>query len=108
MVKIVALAAPFADTGKNGNTAVLLRNGADELSNDNRLANTCTAKKPNLSTFHNGADKVNDFDPCFQNLRLRCLFGKIGSGAMDRITQLRLDRRFSINGVSERIKHGTE
>jgi len=54
IVKIVAFARAFTDTGKHRNAAVQLGDVVDEFHDDDGLANAGTAKRADLAALRNG------------------------------------------------------
>ena len=71
MVEIIALARPFADTGKDRVPAVFLGDIANEFLDHHRLAYPCPAEQSHLPAFHKRADEIDRLDTRFKDFRFR-------------------------------------
>src|SRR5947207_6694389 len=107
-IKIIAFAAAFTDAGEHGNTAVTFGDVVDELHDDNGFTNTGAAKRAYFAPFRKWADEVDDFDPGFQNLYFRVLFGEIRGFTMDRITLFKFYGTAVIDRIARHIKKAAE
>ena len=60
--QIIALAGTLADTGKNRESVMFLRNVVDKFLDEHRLADSRATEKTDLAAFQIRFEKVNDFD----------------------------------------------
>ena len=66
--QVVALAGALADAREHGVAAVLLGDVADELLDDDRLADAGAAEDADLAALREGADEVDDLDAGLEDL----------------------------------------
>ena len=66
--QIIALAGTLADTGKNRESVMFLRNVVDKFLDENRLADSRATEKTDLSTLEIGLEKIYDLDSCVKDL----------------------------------------
>ncbi len=72
MIQVISLTGTLSNTGKNRISTVLCGNVTDQFLNQNRLANSRTAKQTDLAALLIWAQKVYHLDTGLQNL---CLCG---------------------------------
>ena len=84
MPEVVTLTRPLTHTREHRNTRVLLRDVANQLSNNHRLANTRTAVSPDLSTSRERRNKVKNLDPRLENLSSSRLLSESRRLSVDR------------------------
>ena len=82
--QVVALAAALADAGEHGVARVLLGDVADELLDDDRLADAGPAEDADLAALLERADEVDDLQPGLEDLDIGRLLVERRSGAVDR------------------------
>src|SRR5205085_11778886 len=80
----------------------------DQFLNDNGLAHTCPAKRPNLTTPHEWGDQVNYFNTCLKDLNGCCLVFQIRSRPMNRQAWRIGHFRFVINWLPQPIKDASQ
>ena len=68
--EVVALAAPLADAGEHGVARVLLGDVADQLLDDDGLADAGAAEDADLAALLERADQVDDLEPGLEDLDL--------------------------------------
>ncbi len=68
MEEVVALAGALADAGEHGVTAVLLGHVADELLDDDRLADAGAAEDADLAALGERGDQVDDLHARLEDL----------------------------------------
>ena len=82
--EVVALARPLAHAAEDRVARVLLGDVADQLLDDDRLADAGAAEDPDLAALGKWADQVDDLDARLEDLGLGRLLVESRSGAMDR------------------------
>ena len=105
IVKIVAFARAFADTGEHGNTAVQFGDVVDEFHDDDGFADAGTAESADFAALEKGADEINDLDAGRQNLRAGGLIHERGRGAMDGQIFVGLDGALFVHGIAGLVEH---
>ena len=68
--QVVALAAALADAGEHRHAGVLLGDVADQLLDDDRLADAGPTEDPDLAALLERADEVDDLEPGLEHLDL--------------------------------------
>ena len=93
-VEVVALAGALAHAGEDRVAAVLGGDVADQLLDDDRLADAGAAEHADLAALAEGRDQVDDLDAGLEDLE-RCVAcsSKDGGGAVDRVSAVAFDRR---------------
>ena len=105
IVEVVAFARPFADTREDRVAAVFLRDVADELLDDDRLADTRPAEEADLATLHEGTEEIDRLDARLEDLRLRRLFLERRRRPMDRMAHQNGRRRGPVDRLAEHVPH---
>ena len=105
MVEIVAFASAFADAGEHRHAAVELGDIVNQFHDHDSLADAGATERADLSTLQEGADQIDNFDPCGKQLRRGRLVHERRRGTMDGIVLLRLDRSAFIHGVPGHIEY---
>ena len=95
MVQIVALPGALAHAGEYGIAAVLRRDVADQLLDEDGFSYAGTAEQTDLTTLLIRAEQVNNLDAGFQHLGGGSLFLKIRRFPVDRQI-LHIRRRFFV------------
>ena len=107
--EVIALTGALADAGEDGVTAVLRRDVVDELHDEDRLADACTAEEARLAALGVRSDEVDDLDARLEDLRARLLLVELRSRAMDRPGLLVADRsRVVVNRLTEYVEDAAE
>src|SRR5262249_26770464 len=70
MVQVIALTGTLTYASKNAIPTVAFGDIVDQFLNDHSLTNTSATEGTNFTTFHKGADQVDDFDTSLENLNL--------------------------------------
>src|SRR6185436_7826276 len=89
VIKVVALARPFAHACENGLAAVLGGDIIDQLEHGNGLAHTGTTEETDLASLRERADEVDYFDARFEQIDRRRQFREFGRWLMNRAACLR-------------------
>ena len=84
VVEVVTFTGTLTHTSEHGQTAVRLSNVVDEFHHVHGLAHTGATEQAHLTAFGEGADQVNHFDACFQQLLRRRQFVVRRGFAVDR------------------------
>ena len=109
VIEVVALAGAFADAGENGNAAVLGGYVIDKLLNKNGFAYARAAEKADFTALGVGANKVDDLDAGFKNLRLGFLFCKGRCGLVNGHFLYALGIHFhTVDRLAKHVDHSSE
>ena len=106
--EVVAFTRAFADAGEHGEAFVHLRDVADQLLNEHRLADTRTAEETDLTAARVGGHQVDDLDAGFEDLRRRILRDEVGRRTVDRPVRGCLDRLVGIDRLAEHVENAPE
>src|SRR5690606_12150832 len=79
MNEIVSFTSTFSNTSKYRVTTVFLSHVMNKFLHDDGLTYTSTSEHGYLTTFNEGAKKVDGFDTGFKDLYLTRLLGKVWS-----------------------------
>ena len=90
--QVVALARALAHAGEHGVAAVLLGHVADELLDDDRLADAGAAEDADLAALGERRDEVDDLEARLEDFGRGGLLLERGARAMDRVALLGVDR----------------
>src|SRR5207237_459282 len=71
--QVIAFARTFADTGKDGIAAVILRDVVDEFHDDDGLADAGATEQTDLAALEEGLNEVDDFNAGLKHLGFRGL-----------------------------------
>ena len=82
--QVVPLTRALADAGEDGVAAVLAGDVADQLLDDDRLADAGAAEDADLAAPLEGSDQVDHLDAGLEDLRLGLHLVEAGGGAVDR------------------------
>ncbi len=106
--EVVAFAGTLTDASENGVTAVVLCDVVDKFLEENGFADACTTEETDLSTFHVGAEQVDDFDAGFKHLDGGRLVFKLGGSAVDGESERMLDGAGFIDGIADDVDNASE
>jgi hypothetical protein len=81
---------------------------ADQLGDDDRLADAGTAEDAGLAALGEGRDQVDDLDPGLEDFDLRRLVFERGRGAVDRVGGLDLDRSRLVDRLADDVEDAAE
>src|SRR2546430_15317128 len=70
MVQVIPFAGARTHASKDAIATMPFSNIVDQFLNDNSLADTCTTKSSDLTTFHEGTDQVDNLNACLEDLNL--------------------------------------
>src|SRR5919198_258734 len=102
--QVVPLARALAYACEDRIAAVLLGDVADELLDEDGLAETGAAEEAHLPALHEGGDEVDDLDPRVEDLDRRLEVLERGSGPVDRPALLRLHVLELVDGLPEDVE----
>ena len=106
--EVVAFAGPLADTGEHGIATVLGGDVANELLDDDGLADAGAAEEADLTAALERGDQVDDLDAGLEDLRLGLLLLERRRIAMDRQGLLALHRALAVERPSEHVEDAAE
>ena len=106
-VEVAALAGALPDPGEDRVAAVLLGDVADHLVDDDGFAHTSAAEEPDLGSLGEGADQVDDLDPCLQDLLAHVLLADGRRLAVDGVA-LGIRSRHPVDGITDDVEHPAE
>src|SRR6476661_1291380 len=84
---------------------MLLRDVADELLDDDGLADAGAPEDADLAALLERADEVDDLEAGLEDLYVGRLLIECRSGSMDRQRLLRLDLALAVDRVTEHVEH---
>ena len=87
---------------------MLLGDIADQLLNDDGLADTGAAKQTDLAALGKCGHQVDDLDPGLQHLGVRRLLADRRRGTMDRQTDVGFDLALAIDRFADDVHHSAE
>ncbi len=106
--EVVALAAALADAGEHGVARMLLGDVADQLLDDDRLADARTTEDADLAALLERADQVDDLEARLEDLHLGRLLVELGGAAVDG-TRLRARHgALVVDGPAEDVEDATQ
>ena len=82
--EVVALARALADAGEHGEALVLLGDVADQLLDEDGLADAGAAEEADLAALHVRGEQVDDLDAGLEDLDRRLELLEVGRGPVDR------------------------
>src|SRR5439155_21634415 len=100
----VALARALADAGEDRVALVLARDVADQLLDQDGLAESRAAEETDLAALDERRDQVDDLEAGLEDLRRRMESLEAGRIAVDRPALLALDRIVGIDRVTEHVE----
>src|SRR5262249_24056128 len=103
-VEVIALARALAHTGEDRVPTVLLGDVADQLLDDDGLADTRAAEDSNLAAFTERGDQVDHLDASFELLGLHGLVDQRRRRAMDRVLLAALDIALAVDRFAEDVE----
>src|SRR5262249_34664113 len=101
----VSFPCALPDTCENRHSAMQLGDIMDKLHDDDGLADSGAAERAYLSSFHERANQVDDFDAGRQDLLGCRLIDQRWRKTMDRIIFVRFNRSALVDGSSRNVKH---
>ena len=101
-------ASALSHTSKNRIAAVSASNSSDQLLQNNRLAQTCTAEQTGLTTSNERGEQVDNFDTGLENFRVGRQLGYLWSLAMDRPIIIRLNRTTLIDRLTQNVEDASQ
>ena len=87
---------------------MLLGDVADQLLDDDRLADAGAAEDADLAAFAEGRDQVDDLDARFELLGDDCLIDQRWGRPMDRVLLAGLDRALAVDRLAEHVEQPAE
>ncbi len=108
VVKVVPFTGPFADTGKDRETAVSHGDVVDQFHDQNRLADASAAEQADLTALGVGGQQVNNLNAGLQNFRFRGLVGKGRGVTMDGEQGIGLDGADVVLRVAHHIHDASQ
>ena len=107
--EVVALAGALAHAGEDRVTAVLGGDVADQLHDDDRLADAGAAEEADLAALRVRLEEVDDLDPRLEDLGLRGLLGQCRRMTVDRQALLGMRNRAAlVDRIAEDVDHAPE
>jgi hypothetical protein len=109
--QLMPLARPFADAGEDRDAGVPLHRRANQLHDQDGLADTGAAEHGGLAALHERRQEVDDLDAGMKDLQRATMAGKRGCGAMDRspldiVRQWSAEVRGFPNGIEQTPEDG--
>ena len=108
VVKIVTLTGALTDTGEHGVTTVVHGDVVNQLHDHDSLADSGTTEKSNLTSLGIRSQQVDDLDAGHQNLLGLALLGEERGRAMDRSSDVALDRALLVDGLTNDVQDTAE
>ena len=106
--EVVAFAGALADAGKHGEAAVLCGDVADELLNDDGLANTRAAVSADLAALRERRDEVEHLDAGLEDLRRSVALLHQRGGTVDRPVLVGLYVTEAVQRLAEGVEQPAE
>ena len=106
--QVVALARALAHAREDGVAVVLLGDVADQLLDDDRLADAGAAEDADLAALGEGGDEVDDLDAGLEHLGRGGLVLEAGRLAVDAVVGLGLDLALAVDGVAKHVEDAAE
>src|SRR5208282_735188 len=106
--QVVAFAGALADSGKYGESAVLLSDVINQFHDDYGLAHARAAEQPDFAAFQKWLNEVDDFDAGFEHLSGCGLFIEKWRGAVDWHGLSVRDGTQLVDGLADHVHHTTE
>ena len=108
VVQIVTLTGALTDTGEHGVTTVVHGDVVNQLHDHDSLADSGTTEKSNLTSLGIRSQQVDDLDAGHQNLLGLALLGEERGRAMDRSSDVALDRALLVDGLTDDVQDTAE
>ena len=106
--QIVAFARALADSGEHRNAAVLLRQVADQLLNDDGLADARAAEQADLAAAQIRLEKIDDLDAGLEHLQFGRLLIERRRLAMNRIALRGIHRTHLVHRLADHVQHAAQ
>ena len=106
--EVVALARAFAHPGEDREALVLLGDVADELLDEDGLADAGTAEEADLAALHVRSKQVDDLDPGLEDLRRGLQLFEAGRIAVNRPALVDLDLVPLVDDIAENVEDPAE
>src|SRR2546430_11105519 len=103
MVEVIAFAGAFTHASKNAVATMTLGDIIDQFLDDNGLAYTRTTECANFSTFHKGADEVDNLDAGLEDLDGRGLVFQVRCRPVNVIAWRIVDFRLIVNFLTKHV-----
>src|SRR5262249_9842530 len=102
--QVIALTGALAHPGEHREAPMLSSDVADQLHDDNRLADPSTAKQAGLTTLGVWFEEIDDLDARLQHLRARALLLQRRRRAVDGIALLHRDWPHTVHGFTHHVQ----
>ena len=106
--EVVALAGALADAAEGREALVLLGDVADQLLDQDGLADAGAAEQADLAALRVGGEQVDDLDPGLEDLLGRGEVLDLGRRPVDRPALLALDRAALVDRLAEQVEDAAE
>src|SRR5579872_429612 len=106
--EIVAFTGTLADTGKHGESTVILGDVIDQLHYDDGLADASAAEQSDLAALQKRLDQVDDLHAGFEHFSSRGLLVECRSETVNRHSLLVLDRAQLIDRLADHVHDATK
>ena len=106
--EVVALARALADAAEGGEALVLLGDGADQLLDQNGLADAGAAEQADLAALGVGGQQVHDLDPGLQHLLGGGEVLDLGGGAVNRPALPFCELRALVDRLAEQVEDAAQ
>ena len=106
--QIVAFARALAHAGEHRNAAVLGGQVADQLLNDDRLADARAAEQADLAAAQVRFQKIDDLDAGLEHLQLGGLLVERRRRAMNRVALCRVHRTHLVHRLADHVQHAAQ
>src|SRR5690606_36640880 len=103
-----SLTGPLTHTAEDGVATELGRDVADELGDDDGLADACTAEDADLTTLGERCDEIDDLGPGLEHLNRGRLILEGGRRLVDRASLRRLHLAHLVDGIAGDVEDAAE
>ena len=106
--QVVAFARALADAGEHRHAAVLLRQVADQLLNDDGLAHARAAEQADLAAAQIGFEKIDHLDAGLEHLQFGRLLVERRRLAMNRVALRGIHRTHLVHRLADHVQHAAQ
>ena len=106
--EVITLSGTLSYSCKNGISAMLRRNIADQLLNEHRLADTCTSEQSDLTTLCIRGKQVNDLDAGLEHFYDRALLLEARRLSVDTPVLLLLQLLTAVDRIAEHVEQSSQ